>query len=97
MMISLETRLDLLEAENKLDNISTNSLILKGKIREALTEDKLTNEQLKEINEVNNLLSDYVIDTAELLTQCLRSEERAENETEIPAQIHGNFQEDVSK
>lgn len=83
-MITNEQHLDLLEIESKLENISSNALILKKKIRKAIDEDDLTREQLKEINEINNLLSDYTLDAAELLTQCLRIEEQPENDMEIP-------------
>jgi len=71
MILSEEQKSILHDIENKFSNIVPNAEYLRKKILKALQDGDVTEEQLKEIEDLKNLLDDYFLDTADLLVNVL--------------------------
>lgn len=68
-------KLDLLEAENKLQNIENNSRILHKKIRTILEKKEVTAEDIDEIYQFSEMLTDYFLTTDEILMNTVKVED----------------------
>lgn len=68
-------KLDLLEAESKLQNIENNSKILHQKIRQILEKKEVTAEDIDEIYQFSEMLTDYFLNTDEILMNAVKEED----------------------
>lgn len=71
MKLSKEQKSFLHDIENKLKNITENSELLRRKIWEIFKSEEATTEEIEEIQKYHNLLTDYFLDTDQLIVDTL--------------------------
>lgn len=76
MIFNKEQKLILHDIENKFSNIVPNAELLRTKVFDIYKKGEATEEEIKEIESLNDLLDDYFLDSSQLLLDCLKIESK---------------------
>lgn len=65
-------KIDLLAIESKLQNIEANARLLRQRVREVLNKKTVEKNDIEEIQQIADLLTDYFLDTDQLIVDTLK-------------------------
>ncbi len=65
-------KIDLLAIESKLQNIEANARLLHLRVREVINKKTIEKNDIEEIQQIADLLTDYFLDTDQLIVDTLK-------------------------
>jgi len=68
-------KIDLLAVESKLQTIEANARLLHLRVREVLNKRTIEKKDIEEIQQIADLLTDYFLDTDQLIVDTLKLED----------------------
>jgi len=68
-------KIDLLAVESKLQTIEANARLLHLRVREVLNKRTIEKKDIEEIQQIDDLLTDYFLDTDQLIVDTLKLED----------------------